>query len=786
MPAPHRQQSFIEATGIGVDSSHYDVQPLGSGERWDNNDYDQRDFQQTHAHYDMEDTSTFREGGQDLSTVRLTSIQQTSDDDSIDLRNNVPSRDSAEAPSLPQRRKMIQSSSAGPAIKQFLIFQFPALASTTALLILYLKNVSWNPTADQLGALLVAAKVHETLIIASLFDIVMYHIRRGLLGYRSIPYGFLTAPFQLTSPLYLLTSEFWSCLRTATTHSALLALLVVVSFVLAALAGASSGIVIIPKLGWRAFPQSMEELWMSSGSAIPGIAGYAIAPSASIFPSNIDLSIVPESCMNASSRAGISSRCPYYDLTDSSAALYTNFGDIGSWPDTVNLTISNIDLRTINHFSDFLYGQLTVATTPLSLVETILYFGSIDWKFSQNDLVKIVADFRDANGNAMIMKQPRVISQYSDTAESVQGPDTDSPYYDFRILRFFYPQFNFTVPKAVFQDALDSNIHLGFIDVNEYLPDSVNTSVAFWTRETLQNEDLSICLVDARWVATDNWIFPFDAGSKIQHLLVIDTVEILTTTYGNVSSIGDDLLHIDPAWGYLLNQPLYSSAPVPIASNATDVFDLLAQYLNSVSGGTYNELASGLTIFLATALATVPNSQTWRVEWHSGGPWRYDPNWYQDEHAPFKQIEDLGDYALLSAGIYENVYSYSFSEITTILSWVILFSHYLFVLAHLIVLCVHGGRTSKRWGRLGEVMSLAMNSRPTDLLTNTSVGIRGSKIWGLNATVREVGSKGKVELVLKDGPASKVLHDHVPYLWSNLTLDTKQPDSMIQLNHKYG
>ncbi|KAI0805336.1 hypothetical protein GGR55DRAFT_656437 [Xylaria sp. FL0064] len=768
MPAPHRQQSFIEATGIGVDSSRYHDQPLDSGESWDNNDYDQRDFQQTHAHYDMEDTSVFREGGQDLSTVRLTSTQQTSDDDSIDLRNNVPSRDSAEAPSLPQRRKTIQSSSAGPAIKQFLVFQFPALASTTALLILYLKNVSWNPTSDQLGALLVAAKVHETLIIASLFDIVMYHIRRGLLGYRGIPYGFLTAPFQLTSPLYLLTSEFWSCLRTATTHSALLALLVVVSFVLAALAGASSGIVIIPKLGWRAFPQSMEEIWRSSGSAVPGIAGYAIAPSASVFPSNIDLSIVPESCINASSRAGSSSRCPYYDLTDSSAALYTNFGDIGNWPDTVNLTISNMDLRTINHFSDFLYGQLTVTTTPLSFVETILFLGSIDWKFSQNDPVKIVADFRDANGNAMAMKQPRVISQCSDTAESVQGQDTDSPYYDFRILRFFYPQFNFTVPKAVFQDALDSKIHLGFIDVNEYLPDSINTSVAFWTRETLQDEDLSICLIDAHWVATDNWIFPFDAGSKIQHSLIIDTNQ--TTTYGNVSSVGDDLIRIDPAWGNLLNQPLHSNAPVPIASNATSVFDLLAQYLNSGSGGTYNHLASGLIIFLANALATVPNSQARRVEWHSEGPWRPDPNYYQDEQVPFKQIEDLDDYALLSAGVYENVYSYSFSEITTILSWVVLFSHYLVVLAHLIVFYVHGGRTSKRWGRLGEVMCLAMNSRPTDLLTNTSVGIRGSKIWGLNATVREVGAEGKVELVLKDGTASKELYGH----------------GMIRPDHKYG
>ncbi|KAI0414702.1 hypothetical protein F5X98DRAFT_238752 [Xylaria grammica] len=766
MPASNGQQSFIGATGIGLGSSRYhNIDPADGGEHWDGDGYDRHSFQQAYGKRDADDASD----GRGLSTLRLTGTQQTSDDDPIDPKDEIIP---IKAPSLPERRKMIQSSSVAPAIGQFLVFQFPALASTTALLILYLKNVSWNPTADQLAALLVAAKVHETLIIASLFNIVIYHIRRGLLGRRGIPYGFLTAPFQLMSPLYLFTSEFWSCLRSANVHSALLALLLVVSFVLAALAGASSGIIIIPKLGWRVLPESLEEIWSSSGRTVPGLAGYAVSPSTSVFPLNVDLSIVPEICMNASLGTSGSSRCPYYGLTDSSAALYTNFGDIGNWPDSVNLTISNTDLRTMNYFSDFLYGQLTVATTPLMFVESTLFSGSIESRAWQNDPLKLVADLRDANSDVIPMKQPRVITQCSDTADGVQEQETDSPYYDFRILRFFYPQFNFTVPKAVFQDALDSNTHLGFIDVSEYLPDSIDTSVAIWTREALYGEYLSICLVDARWVETDAWILPLDAGSKIQHSLTINTNQ--TTTYGNVSSTGDDLIRIDPAWGNLLNHSLDSYAPVPIASNVTSVFALLAQYLNSDSypsyGTTYNNLASGLTVVLAEALATVPGSRAWRVEWHSEGPWKPDPNYNQGQKVPFQQIQDLGDYALLTAGRYENVYSYSFSDVTTVLSWVVLFGHYLLVLVHLVVLCVHGGRTSKRWGRLGELMCLALNSRPTDLLRNTSAGVRGSGIWGFNATVREVGAEGRVELVLRDGKASSALYD----------------DGMIQPDRKYG
>ncbi|KAJ2969895.1 hypothetical protein NUW58_g9862 [Xylaria curta] len=489
------QQSFIEATGRGAGSPHYHFQPADGSENRARDEYDQHSFQQIDAQRDTEDISTLRAGAQVLSIDRLTSTRRTSDDDPADLEDVISSKDSTKAPSIPQRRKVIQRSSAGPTIWQLLVFQFPALAVTTALLILYLKNVSFNPTADQLGALLVAAKAHETLIIASLSNIVLYHIRRGLLGPQGIPFGFLTAPFQLMSPLYLFTSEFWSCAHSINMYSALLALLVVVSFALATLAGASSSIIIIPKLGWRALPGS-----------------YAVSPSTSVFPLNIDLSIVPENCKNTS------------------GALYTNFGDRSYWPEMVNLTISNGDWRTMNFFSNTTHGQLAVATTPSTFAADAINPGRFGWDVGQENPVKIVADLRDMNGNMMTMKQPRVITQCSDPITGFQGQDINPLYYNFRILRLFYPQFNFTVPKTVFQDSLDYRTRLGFIDVNEYLPDSINTSVAIWIRG-LYKKSLSICLVDARWIATDAWILPLNAGSKIEHSLTINTNQ--TTTYEN-------------------------------------------------------------------------------------------------------------------------------------------------------------------------------------------------------------------------------------------------------------
>ncbi|KAI0192001.1 hypothetical protein EV127DRAFT_479984 [Xylaria flabelliformis] len=623
---------------------------------------------------------------------------------------------------------MIRSRAVGPALGHFCIFHFPALAFTTTLLILYLTHVSWNPTANQLSALLIAAKVHEALIITSLFDIAMYHIRRGLLGRRGIPYGFLPAPFQLTSPLYLFTPEFWSSLRSTNLHSSLLALLLVLSVVLAALAGSSSGIIIIPKLGWRALSGGIDR-------------GYVIAPSMPTFPLNVDLSIVPEWCVNNSLLTGMTTdHCPYLGLTDSGIALYTNFGDINSWPDTVNLTI-NTDLRNIYYWNSGQSQFAAAATTPLRSVAYLFQDTLFNWSFSRVNPIKIVADIHDANGDAMALKQPRVITHCS-VASRLH--ETDSPYYNFSLSEF-YPEFSFTVPEAVFRDALGSEVNLGFIDINEYLPDSIDTSVAYWiwTPATEYNQlCLLMCLVDARWVETDAWILPLNAGYKVLHSLTIDT------TYENVSSAGDDLIHIDPALSNLLNQTIYSHV-VPIILNTTSVFRLVEQTLGSTVNNFQKPALTGLTIILAEALANVPSSRNWPVVLDSN-----------EGSGKYRIPNVTEDHTLLSASIYENAYSYGFSEITTILSWVVLFSHYLFVLVHLVVLCVHGGRINKKWGRLGEVISLALNSRPADVLVNTSADVKGSKIWRLNATVREVDAEGKVELVVRDGKDSSALRDY--------------------------
>lgn len=92
----------------------------------------------------------------------------------------------------------------------------------------------------QLGWFLFAAKVYETLVVASLAEILLYHVRYALTrGSHGIPFGALTAPYQLSNTLHLFDKPFAASLaaRKKSKQQTGILLLTVVCFILAMLAG---------------------------------------------------------------------------------------------------------------------------------------------------------------------------------------------------------------------------------------------------------------------------------------------------------------------------------------------------------------------------------------------------------------------------------------------------------------------------------------------------------------------------------------------------------------------
>lgn len=117
----------------------------------------------------------------------------------------------------------------------------------------------------------------------------------------------------------------------------------------------------------------------------------------------------------------------------------------------------------------------------------------------------------------------------------------------------------------------------------------------------------------------------------------------------------------------------------------------------------------------------------------------------------FGEIGDLQNYTLISVGYYHYSYGYDFDGITIVLAWVVLLIHALLVVIQAVVLVVHRGWISSAWARVGDVVTLAMNSTPTELLKNTGAGVSASKAPRINdASVRQVTGEERVELLLRD------------------------------------
>ncbi|KAI3324274.1 hypothetical protein HD806DRAFT_543653 [Xylariaceae sp. AK1471] len=122
----------------------------------------------------------------------------------------------------------------------------------------YIAGLGWNASANEITLLLVAGKVYEYLILASLSSFMLHRIRATLCSSRGVPLGFLTAPFRVnaTVVLYLIGRQFstgsWSMARGkgggAGDFTTKMLIIAVSSLAIAA--APSSSILMLPKLDW--------------------------------------------------------------------------------------------------------------------------------------------------------------------------------------------------------------------------------------------------------------------------------------------------------------------------------------------------------------------------------------------------------------------------------------------------------------------------------------------------------------------------------------------------------
>lgn len=199
------------------------------------------------------------------------------------------------------------------------------------LLGLYVRRVSWTPpwpTTNVLNALQFAAKVHETLMVASLVTIMLHHIRYRLLSPdpRGLPLGLITSPFRLLDITFLWSREFLATLRNPRSLRTAEVITIVIHlflFILAAVLGPASAISMLPRMGeWELAKTITRAPFYSLGHGYFVYQVYMGAELSDIFPKRITASFNPEACDYRNLSLPQTNDCPRLGLTDILHGLY--------------------------------------------------------------------------------------------------------------------------------------------------------------------------------------------------------------------------------------------------------------------------------------------------------------------------------------------------------------------------------------------------------------------------------------------------------------------------------
>ncbi|KAK3312681.1 hypothetical protein B0H66DRAFT_595219 [Apodospora peruviana] len=800
--------NLSSATRRSSPDGQYDIttsQPyLSRGQRNNNDEW-----------YDASDVSTTNLTEPNKTTNTVTLITETSGHEdvveSMSRRRPTPKIDIAVSREKPKR---LASMTLWPAVIEFVVFQIPSVAVTLVLLVLYIRKFTWNPDVNQLSALLFAARVHESLIVASLFQILYYHIRRALLlpsrnGGGGVSFGFLTSAFQLGSPFYMLSSSFWAPLVKhnqlggISLSSVAFSVLLIVSFLLTSLAGASSGVVMLPQHGWYDLPLEgnvMAERQNATRSYLPStevgmitekapFLNFVISPPEAMYPSVIDLTGMAEQCYKAANMEAppeaaseypiaMLYTCPFYNWASEGTIATRWLGGGPHLPTVMNITVAkNPDKITATQqqvsyknlrqgFFDLMSQSYSIAaaTCPLAPSLEVVSNEGMRWPGTSGSAVqnplKLVTKITDDAGNNIPVKQPRVVIQCSEELDPGTKPDGTLTW---KFAQGFYPASSLTLDRSALPAEPFGTVGapFGFIDTSQH-PISNNSaninavSAAVWVRGQrymFSFNNFTLCLIDARWIDSDTWVMPHDSAVMASH--AVSVTDNATLSY---STSTDPPLEITLDWLRMLNATVdgyYMNALMSGPDKEYYAYNLLSSF----SEGSALVIDS-LAVYLADALSRVPLTRGWWIESNdstSSGPWNTSRSNNQmavfDGTALLKQPQLK--YAMLGVGYYYEIYAYEFATTATILSWAVLLLHLLVVVIHLGVVVVNKGWSSRAWGQLAEVVALAMKSAPptAPLLRNTGAGVDGWATWRLKAFVREVETEdgdGRVEMVLRE------------------------------------
>ena len=704
------------------------------------------------------------------------------------------------------------------ALREFLLFHFLPVALTFSVFGLYLGGVTWQPPwpgTTVLNLLQVAAKIHETLIVASLATISFHHIRYRLLSSSKpdgLRLGFLTAPFQMSSPIYLFSKEFVSTfarIKPSAPKDIVTIVLHIFLVALAAVTGPSTAIAILPKLNWWPGPTDVLADGMTNLYPLETLGAGELYLGSSVedlYLTVIDRPFLADRCSISDTLTPLGDKCPF--------SVFREL--LETWPDKIqtlpqsrddafNITVQTQEVANTASRPRTVYAKLpgpldfleptqfgpevqgynysesvAYATTPLDNVNvgaTILKIKTIpllksksyDWP------IKVASQAQDTTGSH-IWKQPASLVHCASVSSTINRGrlGADSPVF------FQYPSV-LDQPVTVKLKFLPTNWTVSTVskdvEIAFVLPEALDIdpplymSAAFVARPHFPSgKGGTLCLISAKWVESDVSVSVSQSHGPPDFAL---REPDLFRAPGHPLTFGAEWL---------------DSLHLPIGAGKNETFFADIARDCTMEAEPAQCLALGLALGIADSLARVPQyrsgnyglfahisnrtvdadgftmvGSTNRV---ASGIFRHGPGAclapYAEVTARNQTCQPVADGARpdnatrVAYDVAQNVYAYGLNDVTIDLAFAVLFLHAATVAAHmLIVLC--GKRwNSRAWSSLGELLNLALHSPPAPLLAHTGAGTKASATWRLRAAVEELPGENRVALTIREEAAGGV------------------------------
>lgn len=620
----------------------------------------------------------------------------------------------------------------------FLFFHLPSIAVSIVLFVFHIIGLSWakEPTGDQLSALQFPAKAHEILIIMSLTEILLHRIKYGMLGKTGIALGFVTAPFQVANPLYLISPDFWGTVRIPQRnrrfHNITIGLLVVLVIV-GVLVGPLSAILMIPRKDWvetkpddgwykeHIARRDDNQLFYITQEPYPKVLDQAYA------------SGVTGVCLEQATNASATCEKDIHLFIKEYLAL--NEVAHGGNRAQYNISVSRDGISTpYRPLSTDLLPSAGFATGAMDFVAYDLAQYEVS-NTADRDILFIAKPQPHGSSELKKWKQPLVATSCT---EGYYSPDDDSVTFTWNDELLNNHTLTMTVNDMSdrmfaldMPDVLDSKSFS--IDVRDKIPLPLSASLVLMGRkmseiqegdsEDLENTWMQMCHIVARWHEAEVWAdtrLPTGAQTElgIGPNKTFETMKKTSASTENVTMTDEWLSLIGPNW----NETHYN----------TDYATMHQASIDS-DGGSYM-LSKLLALYLADAVTmSTPYETT-------------DRESAELEVGP----DDLLIQLVIETTAWSHLYTYTMNNSRSRpLAFALLFFHALIAIAHhLIIAFARKPWHSSSWGSQEELIALALRSRSPEGTQSLDDIVTSSRAKKLPIVIRETHDDRRLEMVV--------------------------------------